>query len=333
MPKNIKKKTAIFILVLLVLGLLPLLTGVNYLSRFSKASGLSSGAIFRQTLAGTKNQYDNQYLTILLLGLDQREGQDTLLTDTILLTVINTQTGDYLMFSLPRDLWISDLQTKINALYYYGRQEQPDNPSWLVKQRIETLLDWPINQVVVLKMDDIKNLVDSLGGVKTVVENSFVDEEFPKDDGSFETMTVSFSSGDQIFDGQQALNFMRSRKSITTEESGDQARQRRQKQIILAVKNTLMSSKKDLLNPEKLGLIYRFASQLESAPALDLGKVASWLSFLPKILKGQESESELSWTGDAPLLVNQRDPIYNSWILLPQNGWQSLTDFFHQRLP
>jgi len=221
--------------ILVLVGLLSILIFLNwYLTSFTREVGLSKREVISQVAEGIKNPYRKSYLTFLVLGLDQRPGENSLLTDTILLVVINTQTGNYLLFSIPRDLWLDDLKTKINALYYYGQKKDPDDGTQLVKKRLEEILDWPVNYTVLLGMNQIKELVDLVGGIEIEVERGFVDQEFPKDDGSGEVMTVEFKPGRQIFDGGRALQFMRSRKSKDPIEGTDEARQRRQKKVILA---------------------------------------------------------------------------------------------------
>ena len=56
----------------------------------------------------------------LLLGVggDGHEGPD--LADTIILVSIKPDTGETVLISLPRDLWVPSLRAKINSAYHYG---------------------------------------------------------------------------------------------------------------------------------------------------------------------------------------------------------------------
>ena len=220
-----------------LLFFLPLLAGLIaiivwlgwYFIIFSRQTGINLNEVAHQLTTGISNPYREKYLTFLILGLDQRPGEKGLLTDTILLVVFQTQTGNYLLFSIPRDLWLDDLKTKINALYYYGQEENPEDGTELIKKKLAAILSWPIDYTLILKMDQIKELIDLLGGIEIEVERGFIDYEFPKDDGSGEVMTIEFKPGRQIFNGERALQFIRSRKSKDPIEGTDEARQKRQK--------------------------------------------------------------------------------------------------------
>jgi len=166
-----------------------------YLGIFSKAIDKKPKNIFNQAIEGIRNPYSEKYLNFLILGLDKRPDDNSLLTDTIMVVSFNQDSGDYLMFSIPRDLWIDEMQTKINALYYYGQKENPNDGTSLVESEVEKILDTEINYSLVLEMEDIKNLVDILGGVEVEVERSFTDYFFPLDDGSHQVTTVSFKKG------------------------------------------------------------------------------------------------------------------------------------------
>jgi LCP family protein required for cell wall assembly len=252
------------------------------------------------------------------------------------LATINRQNGNYLLFSIPRDLWLDDLKTKINALYYYGQKQDPNDGSGLMKDRLERVLDWKINYVVVLKMEQIKELIDLLGGVRVNVERSFVDEEFPKDDGSGEVMRVEFKEGEQVFDGERALQFMRSRKSRDLIEGTDEARQKRQKQVLLALKQKLLSDRRLWANPEKMANLYEFLiNEVTTVPSLNIQTLASfWKIGKSVLLNGQQKEAEIPWRGEEALLAPSRDPLHHTWILIPkEEDWAAVRDYFQRNLP
>jgi len=321
---------------LLIMTLFLVATSSYYFHQFSKTIQKEKKEIISDLWSGFRNPHKGDYLTVLILGLDQREGNDSLLTDTILLATINAKTGNYLLFSIPRDLWLDDLQTKINALYYYGQKQDPNDGTELVKEKLEEILDWKIDYVSLLKMEQIKQLVDLLGGIEVEVERSFTDEEFPKDNGEHEMMTVSFEEGKQVFDGEKALQFMRSRKSKDVVEGTDEARQKRQKKVILALKEKLMSDKNTWKNSEKMARLYLFLTeQVETKPGLNLKKIASfWRMGKAVILGGKQKEAEISWKDEEAILVSSRDSVHNTWILSPRNGdWDLITNYFKENLP
>jgi len=336
---KISLKLVIFFLLGMFLSLILLIFSFSfsYLRSFASSAGISPGEFIREVYSGVRNPYQGERVSFLILGLDQRPDDNSLLTDTIILASFNLQTGDYLLFSIPRDLWLDPLKTKINALYYYGQKQDPSDGSKLVKEELEKITGQPIDHVLILKMDDISRLVDLVGGVEVDVERSFTDHHFPKDDGSDETMTVHFEAGRQIFNGERALQYMRSRKSDDEVEGTDDARQKRQKRVILALKNRLLNSKTIFLNPEKTGQLYRFLTQeVEIYPKITPGKLASFWRLGLKLREGRQRELELPWREEEEkkLLFPSKDPIYQTWILRPNDPtWQEIKDFYRENLP
>jgi LCP family protein required for cell wall assembly len=309
---------------------------IDYSNNFFKTAGLEYKTVFTQAKEGIDNPYQKDYLTILLLGLDQRADDDSLLTDTILLVTVNAKTGNYALFSIPRDLWIPDFKTKINSLYYYGKKQDPNDGSQLVKLTIESILGWKIDHVAVLKMDQIKKLVDLVGGVEIDVERSFTDKLFPADDGTGKVKTVSFEKGLTSMNGQTVLEYMRSRQSTDLIEGTDEARQERQKKVILGLKDKLFSKKFIAQNPQILGAVYNFfTNQVEITPGLDFATIFSYAKIGQKVFTlGVQSEYGFPWKGESPILTDSRDPTYNSWILVPVNNqWELVKNYFQQNLP
>jgi len=321
---------AVLLLILLAVGSF----GGWYLKSFSRAAKVAPKEVVSQVWRGLRRPYKQRYLTFLILGLDKRPDNPTLLTDTILMVTLDTTKGNYLLFSLPRDLWIEDLRTKINALYYYGRERDKNDPTKLVRKRLEKLTGQRIDNTIVLTMENVRDLIDILGGVNVYVERSFSDHQFPRDDGSYGVKTISFKKGWQSFNGQRALEFLRSRKSNNPLEGNDEARQARQQKVILALKTKLLKSPRLFLNPDKIGSLYAFFEQkMLIAPRIDLGTIVSWWPWAWRFLKGQEIGAEVPWKGKDAILQPGYDRYYGSWILKPRNGdWQPLHDFFQNEI-
>ncbi len=336
---QIEIKLAIILLgAILAIFIFAFIYPLLYLCHFSRAAGLRTKEVISQLRQGTRAPYHADYLNFLILGTDKRvngTNGDSLLTDTMLLFTINSKTGNYLLFSFPRDLWLDDLKTKINALYYYGKKMDENDGTQLVKNRIETMLNWKIDYALVLEMEDIKELIDLLGGVEVNVERAFTDEEFPKDDGSNEVMTISFQEGRQFFNGETALQFMRSRKSKDEIEGNDSARQARQKKVILALKHGLISQKRKWFDPSKTAELYDFLmTKVDFDPQLSLKELASFWQIGLKTIKGSQTEKDIPWKGEEAILESGRDLVYNSWILVPKdNDWSLIETYFKANLP
>lgn len=307
-----------------------------YVQRFANSAGLKPKQVVTEIKQGWQEPIDDQALSFLILGLDRRSGDNSLLTDTILIATLNRESGDLLLFSLPRDLYLTDLQTKINALYYYGSKINPQHPSFLIKNKLEEVLDTEIDHTVTLAMEDVKDLIDFLGGIEIKVENSFTDEKFPKDDGSGEVMTVSFEKGTQVFDGERALQFMRSRQSEDEEENHDLARQRRQKQVILALKSKIFNSPRLFTQPKKLGGLYKFMiERFNVQPEMDLKDLATLVKSGFRLINGKQIEAQFPWQeeDEARVLVDTYESDYNTWILVPKDdNWEIISDYYQQQL-
>ncbi len=310
-----------------------------YLHRFTKAAEIDKRELVKQTVEGFKNSYSEKYLNFLILGLDKRPEDNSLLTDTMLVASFNVENGNYLLFSIPRDLWINDLQTKINALYYYGQQIDPDDGTEMVKDKIEEILKTDINYTLVLEMKDIEELIDQMGGISVNVDRSFVDHLYPIDNGSGEVMTVKFNKGEQTFDGQKALQFMRSRKSEDEVEGTDQARQARQKKVILAIRDKLINSNQILKSPKKLGQFYKFfVEEIKIVPDISIKEISSFWRLIENLTDGKAVEAEISWQiDDEERILTYGYLNYNGryiWVMKPiDNNWDLISEFYHEKLP
>ncbi len=203
---------------------------------------------------------------ILLLGIDSIEGRGDVrpLTDTMTLLSINLETGKIVSLPFPRDLWSETYQTKINALYAYGIDRYPGHPEQFPTEAITEMTNVPIHHTVVISLDQVSQLIDLLGGIKVNVETGFVDPQFPRPgvDVAIERdpeklyMRVEFQPGEQIFTGEQALQFIRSRHS-GDDEGDDVARARRQQLVMASLLQTI-THPRTLTNPKIVGSLYKW---------------------------------------------------------------------------
>lgn len=188
---------------------------------------------------------------ILILGKGGAGHDAPDLTDTIIFSSISHKKDDLILVSLPRDIWVSEIRAKLNSAYFWGNQKENGGGLILSKAVVEKIVGKPVHYAVVVDFSGFKELIDTLGGVNVMVENSFVDEKFPisgkendecNGDLEYECRyeTVKFESGSQIMDGETALKFARSRNA-KGDEGTDLARAKRQQKIIEAIKNKLLS--------------------------------------------------------------------------------------------
>jgi anionic cell wall polymer biosynthesis LytR-Cps2A-Psr (LCP) family protein len=234
----------------------------------------------------TKPRQTNGQTRLLVLGLDSlvTRGSAPALTDTMMLINIDHQSGRIKTLSIPRDTWNDTYQARLNTMYFYGLEKNPNHPEAFAAQAISDQIEVPIDYTLVITLDQLAHLIDLVGGVNVTVEAGFTDPLFPRTDVDVTVEsdpsklyeTVTFESGLQVMDGQRALKYIRSRKSEGP-TGGDGARSQRQQQVIEALLATL-SQDQTFRNPQLLGQLYRyyqqtFAEYLPMTDAIALGKI------------------------------------------------------------
>ena len=181
-------------------------------------------------------------INILLLGIGGKNHPGGTLTDTNLIVSIKPSTGEAAMISLPRDLVVKIYDDdnpkywegrKINYLYELGGPE-------LASEKLGEVTGLDVHYFVILDFDGFRKIIDDMGGLDIDVENGFTDREYP--DYNYGYQTISFKKGDQLMDGETALQYARSRHGNNGEGS-DFARAKRQQKII-------ETSKEKFLTPE-----------------------------------------------------------------------------------
>lgn len=154
--------------------------------------------------------------SVLMLGVDEREG-DKGRSDTMIVLTVNPNNKSVNMLSIPRDTRTEIIgkgkQDKINHAYAFGGIP-------MAMDTVENFLDIPIDYFIEVNMEGFTDMVDAVGGVK--VKN---DLEFTQDG-------YHFAKGELTLNGKKALSYTRMRKQ---DPRGDFGRQTRQRQIIEGV--------------------------------------------------------------------------------------------------
>lgn len=181
-------------------------------------------------------------ITMLLLGVDQRpDDPSPPRTDNIIVLTYDPVSNKGGMISLPRDLFVSipgfDRSGKINTAYVVGESnDYPGGGSALAKKTVSEFLGYPIDYYVKINFDGFKQVVDLIGGVDVVVPKTIHDDEYPTIDYGY--MTFHIDAGPQHLDGDTALMYVRTRNT-----DSDFERARRQQQVLMAVKDTVLQNK------------------------------------------------------------------------------------------
>ncbi len=181
-------------------------------------------------------------VNVLLLGIGGAGHDGPNLTDTMMVASIKPATNEVALLSVPRDLYVSipgHGKEKINAADAEGEQDKPGGGIDLATQTVQNVLNLPIHYTVRVDFSGFDKIIDDVGGVDVNVEKDLYDPYYP--DG-----TYYIKKGMHHMDGAEALKYARSR-----ETTSDFDRAKRQQQILVAVRDKVMSAN-TLLNPAKM---------------------------------------------------------------------------------
>ena len=190
-------------------------------------------------------------LNILLIGSDQRPGEGTHNTDTLIVVSIDPITKQVAMFSLPRDTvdvpippgpargYFGSVYTrKVNAFWTSVRKRNDLFPGDAkknlpgyngLKALMGNLYGLDVKYFVEVNFDGFKNVVDAMGGVTINVQVPVSDDRFPSVNGSLRRVYIP--SGIQHMTGAEALRYARSRHG-----SNDFDRGIRQQRVLLSLR-------------------------------------------------------------------------------------------------
>lgn len=277
----------------------------------------------------------------LILGLGGPKNEPSGLTDTILFLSFDHSRGRHLLLSIPRDIWVSSMQAKLNSAYYYGNRNDGLGMEW-TKRFVEEIVGQPIHYTTVISFEGFVEMVDLFGGVSVNVERGFTDEKYPitgrEDDvcGGDPNLScrwekISFSRGLQTLNGSTALKFVRSRHS-EGEEGSDFARSARQQKMILGVREKLLSPW-FFLNPIKVDNMLQLVTRhIETnLPQASTGIFGRALLYVKSENIRSEVLDGVYQKNDKPsFLLNP--PVSkeygNQWVLVPRTGdWEEVHEW------
>ncbi len=177
---------------------------------------------------------------ILVMGIDRRVGEEEngYRTDTMLLVSIDPATRTAAMLSIPRDLWVTipgfDENTINTANWLGDSYDYPGGGPALAVKTVEYNLGVSINYYVRLDFTAFETVIDAIGGVEVDNQTDIADEEYPN--GSYGYEPFFLPAGPQHLNGHDALRYARTRHNAT-----DIDRARRQQEVVLAVRDRVLS--------------------------------------------------------------------------------------------
>jgi LCP family protein required for cell wall assembly len=183
--------------------------------------------------------------TVLVLGLDNRPAaglgskepgsnysETDANTDTIMLWRIGG--GVSRRLSIPRDTAVqipgAGLQ-KINAAWSFG------GPALAVRT-IEQFAGIKINHLIVVDLGNFPKFINAIGGVTVTTDKVCSNISGGTADGGF---TLNLSAGTHHLNGEQALILARTRENACNPAENDLTREKRQQQILNAIKSQLLT--------------------------------------------------------------------------------------------
>ena len=270
-------------------------------------------------------------VNVLLLGIGGQYHPGGDLTDTMIVLSVDPVNKTAAMLSIPRDMWIKmpvgffGAYQKINAAYssakyaYLGRVDLASTNEQAIEagfhsvdQAVSDVLGININYHVLVNFQAFKQAVDSVSGVTVDVKTELYDPTMAWENGN---NPVLAAVGVQHMDGNQALNYARSR-----ETSSDFARGERQRQLLVALRDKVLTLG-TLSNPAKLtSLMDAFGSNVNT----DLSTEAA--SRLFTILKGIPSNDIASLSLTDPVSLVTTDHVGNISVVRPKAGFSTYSD-------
>lgn len=253
--KRVWRKVLVVLLIIVILGVLGIGLYVWNVGRsFDKnANHLSDEQVFGKKKDDKGNKGGTN---ILLLGsdepMDKVDVNDSrgLRSDTIMVMHLPEDGSKVQVMSIPRDSYV-DIEghgkSKINAALSYGGLP-------LAVSTVSDFIGTDLDHVAIIDFEGFKALTDSLGGVTVNSEQEF------------EQNGHTFTKGENVLNGDEALTFVRERKKF---KDGDFQRARNQQAFIKGLTSEIISAD-TLSNPKKIqDMVKDFAPYMYVDSGLD----------------------------------------------------------------
>lgn len=212
---------------------------------------------------------DKQRVNVLLLGVNSG------LTDTIMVLSFDMKAQHVDIISIPRDTYYyrpgydSPAEKKINAAY----RKDPLNTAMAVS---DVLMGLPIHYYAVVDYDGIRAIVNTIGGVPMDIPFHMKYDD-PTDKPP---LHINIPKGQQVLDGNHAVQFLRYRKGYT---EGDLGRVKAQLEFMKsafsqALKYGPVESAKEISRNLKSDITYGRALEIAAkAIGMDLDSISTYM--------------------------------------------------------
>ncbi len=333
--------------ILLLIGVLLLIFIGIFRTQFASIFKIFYGVTIDKAIRLTTHEKEYFNIAILGIGGARHDGPD--LSDTIILANVNLKQNKVHMFSIPRDLWLKSQSDKVNSIYAEAKKDGVGITE--VEEMMHQITGQVIDYVVVLDFEGFTKLVDHLDGIDVEVAHTLDDYHYPvegmeedscgKSNEDIDAFVATASAEQDLWEyfpcrykhvhvdrglvhmnGQQALEFVRSRHGVGSEGS-DFARSRRQQLVISALKEKAFSLG-IILNPVKLLGAYNII-QSNIDTNIDVEKIDDFIKLANKLKSGKVTNYVIdAGNTENPygLLVHPEisDAYRSKWVLIPRVG-------------
>lgn len=189
------RKKGLIITLSVLMGIIAVASGYFWFFRTSQISN----PLFSNGQAG--EDFSNR-ISVLLIGADQRPGEEKFNTDSLILASIDPGSQRISMLSIPRDTRVSisgHPNIKINSVVALSNLET-------LQDEVSDLTGIRVAGYVQTNFSGFKQIIDTLGGITVDVEKDMYYETGDKTDGY-----INLKKGVQRLDGSEALQYARFR--------------------------------------------------------------------------------------------------------------------------
>ncbi|QQS19296.1 LCP family protein [Candidatus Saccharibacteria bacterium] len=270
-------------------------------------------------------------VNILMLGAGGENHPGGDLTDTIMVLSVDPVNKTAAMLSVPRDLWVKmpvnyfGAYQKINAAYssgkykYLGKTDLKNDDQQAIEagfasasEAVSGVLGIKINYHVLVDFQAFEQAIDTVGGVSVDVKEQLYDPTMAWENAN---NPVLAPAGSQNMQGKQALMYARSR-----ETSSDFARSERQRQLLVALKEKVLTLG-TLSSPARIdSLMDSFGGNVRT----DLSTQAA--SRLFSIMKGIADNDVASLSLTTPQSLVTTDRVGDASVVRPKAGFNTYSD-------
>lgn len=204
------------------------------------------------------------HVNVLLLGSDAADNREGIRTDSMIIASIDTETGDTVLFGIPRNLQQAPIpkdsplhnawpdgfncgdECLMNGIWTEAEVQAEAHPEWFkgdknpgltaTREVLSEVIGQPINYTVIVNLAGFKDLIDAMGGVEINIKERIPLGGDTWTDAAGNSHLIEGSENGWLEVGQKQLNgyeaLWYSRSRVT---SDDFSRMRRQRCVVAAV--------------------------------------------------------------------------------------------------